>query len=231
VTSEWWLDEIAHAGHEHLDTNFVSGYDRKQDMDFGPEVDLMIRHGLKSSSTLVDLGAGFGKLSLAVAPHCGRVLAVDVSPAMVAHVRQQVAERGIGNIDVIESGLLSYEHPGLPPSFVYCRNVLHQLPDLWKVIALDRIARLLPQGGVLRLVDLVVDAEPDRVGEVVEAWLAGAVDDPSVGYTRSDFVEHLQTEYSTCRWLLEAMLARAGFQIVECEYRRSVYGAYVCLKK
>ena len=30
VTEPWMIDELAHAGAEHLDAPFVAGYDRKQ---------------------------------------------------------------------------------------------------------------------------------------------------------------------------------------------------------
>jgi hypothetical protein len=35
-------------------------------------------------------------------------------------------------------------------------------------------------------------------------------DDPSLGYTREDFAEHLRTEFSTFRSLFEPMLAASG---------------------
>ena len=34
-----------------------------------------------------------------------------------------------------------YEHGGPPADFVFTRNALHQVPDFWKAIALDRIRR------------------------------------------------------------------------------------------
>ena len=40
--------------------------------------------GLGHASTLVDLGAGTGTLALAAAALCRRVVAVDVSPVMLA---------------------------------------------------------------------------------------------------------------------------------------------------
>lgn len=42
------------------------------------------------------------------------------------------------------------------------RNVLHRLPDFWKAIALDRIARMLWPGGVLCLRDLIFGFRPTR---------------------------------------------------------------------
>lgn len=110
------------------------------------------------------------------------------------------------------------------------RNALHQLPDFWKALALDRLARVLRTGGVLRVHDIVYDCEPGEVGEVFEHWFAGAATDPAVGYTRDDLVEHVRTEHSTFRWLFEPMLVAAGFGIVDAEYTASVYAAYTCVK-
>lgn len=58
----------------------------------------------------------------------------------------------------------------------------------------------------------------------------GAADDPSLGYTRDDYAEHVRTEFSTFRWLLEPMLSVAGFEIVTSSFCDFVYGAYTCVK-
>jgi hypothetical protein len=63
---------------------------------------------------------------------------------------------------------------------------------------------------------------------VFARWLEGAADDPAQGYTAADYAEHIRTEHSTFRWLLEPMLAAAGFQIQTADFSGSVYGAYTC---
>jgi hypothetical protein len=113
---------------------------------------------------------------------------------------------------------------------VYTRNALHRLPDFWKALALERIASLLRPGGVLRLHDLIFDFQPAEAGAVLDGWLGNAAADPSRGYTREDFAEHLRTEFSTFRWLLEPMLASAGFAVQTAGFDGSVYGAYTCVK-
>jgi len=40
--------------------------------------------------------------------------------------------------------------------------------------------------------------------------------------------EHVRGEFSTYSWLLDAMLERTGFEILERSFRRSVYGTYTC---
>jgi ubiquinone/menaquinone biosynthesis C-methylase UbiE len=231
MSGSWFIDEHAHAGAEHLDDAFVAAYDRKQQFDPSPDVELVLSHGLGSRSTLVDLGAGTGTFALEAAGRLGRVVAVDISSAMLHVLGRRAEERGIANVECVPAGLLAYEHVGAAPDAVYTRNVLHHLPDFWKGVALARIARMLPGGGLLLVRDLVYDFDPTDADAVLERWFAGAVDDPERGYTRRDLVEHVRTESSTYRWLFEPMLSLAGFDIVDTDYRRNVYASYTCRKR
>lgn len=225
------IDELAHAGPEHLEPGFVAGYDRKQGYpDLAEDLAVLRKHGLDRMGTLVDLGAGTGRFALAAAPHVGRVVAVDVSPAMHRVLRDRVAEAGLSNVECVQAGFLSYKHSGPPADAVFTRNALHQLPDFWKALALDRIAQLLRPGGVLRLHDLIFDFRPAEADTILDRWLEGAAEDHSRGYTREDFAEHVRTEFSTFRWLLEPMLGAAGFEIVTAAFRASIYGAYTCIR-
>jgi ubiquinone/menaquinone biosynthesis C-methylase UbiE len=228
----WMLDELVHAGPEHLDCAFVAGFDRKQGRpDPTADLDALAAHGLTGTSTVVDLGAGTGRFALAAARRFGHVTAVDVSPAMLRTLRERSTAAGLTNLDCVRAGFLSYEHVGAPADGVYTRHALHQLPDFWKAIALDRIARMLRPGGVLRLHDLIYDFAPSDADEMFDRWLDGAVTDPAEGYTRQDYAEHIRTEHSTFRWLFEPMLGAAGFEIVTVDFARSVYGAYTCVKR
>ncbi|GAB3978670.1 class I SAM-dependent methyltransferase [Plantactinospora veratri] len=229
---DWWLDELAHAGPEHLDPAYVDGYDRKAGHDPLADLDLLRRHGLDSDATLVDLGAGTGRLALAAAQHCRRVVAVDVSAAMLARLRAGADRAGLGNVEVVRAGFLSYHHQGPPADLVYSRHALHQLPDFWKAVALTRVAGLLRPGGILLLRDLVYTFEPAQVAEQFETWLAGAAGSAADGWTREELATHIRTEHSTFSWLLEPMLVRAGFRIVEATASRdpATYASYVCVR-
>lgn len=228
----WYIDEHAHAGDEHLDAAYVETYDRKSATDPSGDLDVLRAMGLNAESVVVDLGAGTGTFALAVAPLCRRVIAVDVSPAMRASMRARAEAAGIGNLEVVHAGFLSYEHQGDPADVVYSRNALHHLPDFWKGIALGRIAEMLKPGGVLRLHDLVYSFDPSEAGETIEAWLAGARQRPEEGFTRTELETHLREEFSTFSWLHEPLLERAGFEIHEATYRPSrTYAAYTCVKR
>lgn len=227
---DWWLDESKYAGEEHLDDEYVAGYDTKAQVDPSDDVGLLVELGLGAESTLVDIGAGTGVFALAAAATGASVFAVDVSPAMVQTIRKRAEADALDNLSVFPAGFLSYEHAGPPPDFVYSRNALHQLPDFWKVIALHRVASFIRTGGHFLLRDLVFDLEPEEVEEGISDWMSGAVDDPAKGFTASDLAEHVREEYSTFTWVLEPMLERCGFEILERHSRRSAYGTYLCRK-
>jgi SAM-dependent methyltransferase len=226
------IDELAHAGPEHLDAAFVAGYDRKQGHP-DPAEDLAIfeAHGLDGASEVLDLAAGSGQFALPAAARFGHVTAVDVSPAMNAFLRERADAAGLANLDCVRAGFLSYDHSGPPADGVYTRNALHQLPDFWKAVALDRIARMLRPGGVLRLRDLIYDFDPGEAPGIFQRWFDHAAVNPAEGYTGADYAEHIRTEFSTFRWLLEPMLAATGFEIVAADFAGRLYGAYTCIKR
>jgi SAM-dependent methyltransferase len=226
------FDEFAHAGDEHLDPAYVAAYDRKAGTDPTEDLTLLRELGLGAQSTLVDLGAGTGTFAVAAAPFCRQVVAVDVSPAMLAALRGKAERLGLTNVTCVRSGFLTYEHPPGTADFVYSRNALHHLPDFWKAVALARIAAMLRPRGVLRLRDLVFSFAPADAASAVEAWLASAPASPDEGWTREELEIHLREEHSTFSWLLEPMLERSGFEITDVSHRSSrVFSAYTAVKR
>ena len=228
----WLFDESSHAGPEHLDARFVWGYDRKQGYpDPAEDLDIFARSGLGRASIMLDLGAGTGQFALAAARRFGHVKAIDVSAQMLQFLRDRAAEANLANLECVLAGFLTYRHDGPPVDGVYTRNALHHLPDFWKAIALERMARMMRAGALLRIRDLIYDFQPSESEKILGRWLDGAVEDPAEGYTRADFVVHIRDEHSTFRWLFEPMLAATGFEIVSVEFRDQVYGVYTCVKK
>jgi SAM-dependent methyltransferase len=227
-TSGWQLDELAHAGPEHLDPAYVAAYDAKAGVDTAAELALLCAHGLDRDATLVDLGTGTGRLAMLAAPHCRRVVAVDPSPAMLALAQERVGAAGHRNVDFVTAGFLTYEHKGERPGLVYSRNALHHLPDFWKGLALARVRDLLPRDGIFVLRDLVFSFEPRDAAGYVGDWLEAAADSPAEGWTRAELEEHLRTEHSTFSWLLEPLLEHAGLLVLDVVHEGGFSSTYVC---
>jgi ubiquinone/menaquinone biosynthesis C-methylase UbiE len=229
----WWPEETIHAGREHFDEQHTRRYDAKEDAHAAAEVALLQQLGaLSAGSSVVDLGAGTGQFTLAAAPACERVVAVDVSALMLERLAEKLDGAAVSNVEVVHAGFLTYEHAGPPADLVYSRYALHHLPDFWKAIALDRAADMLRSGGVLRLWDVVYGFEPSDADQHIEAWIEQTMAaDVERGWTRAELAEHVRDEHSTFTWLLEPMIARAGFDIVEAEYSDSVFARYVCRKR
>jgi len=224
----WLLDELGSAGRENLDPAHVARYDEKEDAGAAAEVALLEGLGLGPGSTVVELGPGTGQLTLAVAPRCRRLVAVDVSAPMLERLRGKLPAAGVENVEVVRAGFLSYEHAGPPADFVYSRYALHHLPDFWKAVALSRLRELLRPGGVLRLWDVVFDFEPAQAEERIEAWCASGGESIEGGWSRAELEEHVRDEHSTFTWLLEPMLGRCGFAIEAAERSEDgIFARYV----
>ncbi len=228
----WFIDELASAGRENRESEHAARYDAKMDADAALEVAMLSEFGLDGDATVVDFGAGTGQFVLAAAPLAKRVVAVDPSPVMLGRLREKLADSGTGNVEIVEAGFLSYEHTGEPADLVYSRLALHHLPDLWKALALRRVAAILRPGGVLRLADVVWNFGPEEVEERIEAWFASdAGADTETEWLREELEEHVRDEHSTFAWLLEPMIERAGLRIERAEPDADgIFARYLCAK-
>lgn len=215
----WIPNELDTAGRENLDPSHVADYDRKESIDIDSEIALLTRLGLNENSRLIDLGAGTGQLAIQIAPLCSHVTAVDISPVMLETLKRNVREAELDNVDIVQSGFLTYQHSGEPVDFLYSRLVLHHLPDFWKNFALRNARRSMRTGGVLRLCDVVYHFSLSEAEDKLEAWCdMFSYDEPEGSWNRADIEEHIRDEQSTFTWILEPIVEASGFQIEEAEY-------------
>lgn len=222
----WLIDELAHAGRENIDPDHVLMYDDKEDADAQAEIELLVHHGLNAGSTLIDLGAGTGQLTLAAVRTGASVIAVDVSPVMLERLRAKAKAAKPPNLRIVEGGFLTYDHEGPPADIVYSRWALHHLADFWKALALSRIRSMLRTGGLLRLSDIVYSFDPAETHERIDQWrkTVPIAAGPGV-WVRADIDDHVRDEHSTFTWLLEPMIERSQFRIEQAEYSADGYFA------
>ena len=133
-TAGWYPVEREHAGPEHLEADYVAGYDAKTGLDLEDALGLLRRQGLGADTTLLDLAA-----APACSPQRPRPRPVVSSVSTRRRPCSRSPAVGATQSTWVEAGFLSYEHEGDPPQLVHSRNALHHLPDFWKGVALSRI--------------------------------------------------------------------------------------------
>lgn len=87
-----------------------------------------VRDAVDESTTIIDVGAGTGRHTLALAPCARRIVAVDPSPAMLGFLREDVAAQGMTNVETVES---EWQDASVEPAdVVICSHVLYPIADV-----------------------------------------------------------------------------------------------------
>lgn len=103
----------------------------------------------------VDLGAGTGFVTMALAPKVTSVLAVDISPAMTEEVAKNVAEAGHSNVTAEVRDLTSFQLPPASVDLIVSSYVLHHLLDPAKRALVHESISWLRPGGRLVIADMM----------------------------------------------------------------------------
>jgi SAM-dependent methyltransferase len=143
----------------------------------------------------LDLGCGGGHVAYRLAGHCRQVTACDLSPGMLAAVRETAAARGLDNITTEQAAAESLPFADGAFDLVASRFSAHHWRDLDRGLAEAR--RVARQGAVAVFIDAISPGPPllDSHLQAVEL-----LRDPS----------HVR-DYSPAEWLAAA--SRAGFHV------------------
>lgn len=226
----WYYDEPKMAGVDFEDVSQVEAYDRNQ-LSSTPEKEqaLVAKLGITSGHTVIDLGTRTGTFALEAARVGATVYAIDISQSMLASGKQKASTANL-KIEFHQAGFLTYEHKADLADFVVTKAALHVLPDFWKMAAFLRMASMLKTGGILYLRDVIFSFPPVEYEACINAWIERVAKPEGQGWTANDFEMHVREEYSTFAWIIEGMLARAGFAILEADYPAPEYAQYTCKK-
>jgi ubiquinone/menaquinone biosynthesis C-methylase UbiE len=105
---------------------------------------------------VVDLGAGTGFLTLALAPHVGKVLCVDIAQPMLDELWSQAVRHEQGNVEPVCADLAVLDLPAQTVDLVVSNYALHHLTDADKRALLQRARRWLRPGGRIVIADMMV---------------------------------------------------------------------------
>ena len=132
--------------HEHVNTS--QGFEVIRDQ-------VLAAAAVDGADDVVDLGAGSGFLTLALAPHCRRVIAVDLADKMLERLASAASERGYDNVVTETADLSVVDFPAASLDLIVSNYALHHLRDEDKRALVARSYRWLRPGGRLVVADMM----------------------------------------------------------------------------
>jgi SAM-dependent methyltransferase len=159
-----------------------------------------------ATMSVLDVGTGAGRLALALAPHCRRVVGIDHEPSQIDEARRRAAEAGLDNVEFVvadaeQVDFAFHGRPDLVAAHLYLADSL-----------VEKAGKALARDGVLAFVGFHVDQwqETGRRSRF-------AYDEARVRrlLAASDFaVEHLQVEreVKTFDSVAQALAAVVAFE-------------------
>jgi SAM-dependent methyltransferase len=139
---------------------------------------------IREGDTVLDLGSGAGidlLLAAKITGPRGRVIGVDMTPAMIERARQNAAAAGLSNVEVREGLIEELPVESGSVDLVISNCVINLSPEKRKVFA--EIARVLKPGGRISISDIVTEKLPAWVvelGALYSACITGAI--PEAAY-------------------------------------------------
>jgi ubiquinone/menaquinone biosynthesis C-methylase UbiE len=161
---------------------------------------------LAGDETVLDLACGSGIYSRPLARRLlrGRVLAVDLSPAMLAYARGRARHEGLGNLVCARADAQALPCADGAFGLVLCSAALHLMPDTARVLA--EVHRVLAPGG--RVILAVFRMQSGRLAQLTARLRRGV---GTHAFTDAGLERHL---HEAGFGAVQTLHARAGWLVV-----------------
>lgn len=230
----WIYNEYKHCGIDYSDENQAEKYDqnhnsfRNYEKEFSDMIAFLSLSDL-DKLTLIDIGCGTGATSIYAAKSFKKVYGIDVSDVMINQAKNKLSEDDVTKIEFINAGFLSYKHNYEPADIIITKAAFHHLPDFWKQIALLNMNRMLKNGGILYIFDIVFSFAVQEYSDKINKWISAF--ELRAGKQFKEEVEtHIRDEHSTFKWILDGMIEKAGFKIEKFRSADEFISEYHCVK-
>lgn len=102
---------------------------------------------LTRADTVVEVGAGTGILTVALAAQAGRVLAVEIDRHLIPRLRERLAEHQLTNVEIVEQDILAFDLEAAAKKFGPLKvvgNLPYQIssPVVFRLLELKRLIPL-----------------------------------------------------------------------------------------
>lgn len=167
---------------------------------------------LTKKDVFIDIGCGSGLHLEVAAKICSFVHGLDVSESMLQIARETLSS--YSNICLHHAGFLSLIRCDLSPhpTCAFSWGALHHLPDFWKFVALRNVSLTLRSGSYFLLEDMVWCFDPHNFEKALNRLL---LDHKTVfgDDVEKDLIRNIQEEFVAFDFVLEELVARAGFNV------------------
>jgi len=228
--SSWQYDESKPVGRDYGSESEADIYDASHAdfRDIKAESNRVLDTlAIEQGATILDFGSGTGTFAIEAARRGARVHAIDVSRSMLARAKSKADQEGVSGIEFHNAGFLTYEHPESSADAIVTTFAFHHLPDFWKGISLKRIYRMLKPGGQFYIHDVIIE-ESGSLENI--ALFINQQKEAGGAFLRDDAEGHFRDEYSTYDWVIDGLLSRAGFSVINKHIDGGVIGTYLCRK-
>ncbi|NIS80843.1 MAG: methyltransferase domain-containing protein [Anaerolineales bacterium] len=139
-----------------------------------PPQETAIRHGIEPGMTVLDVGPGNGRYTIAAARRVGEtgeVVAIDIEPKMIERVRRRAMREGITNIDARVADVYALPFAEHKFDLIYLITVIGEIPSPQR--AMQEFHRVLSPSGTLVFSELLPDPHYPRP-RTLQGWAEGA---------------------------------------------------------